>query len=494
MAVQCSKCQKPFRIQADYNRHRKQHDRLFKCTICSRTFGLKTNLGRHMLSHIGAEKKWTIQCSWPGCKTKTVREDYLLKHMRKSHLEKQMTGNPDDIVRLKAKCETQYQQSVREARASAAEHRPTLHEAVANGDEEEVSRLLASGADVNAPIPSLNISSDYSIDMTRGGKWQETPLSLSVLHRRETIFRILLNINSSRKSLLWAFHACIRTDNMQLAGELIKKGVDVNEADTERGNCYPLEIAAAGNHKEILQFLLRRGAITEPSSSTTTGSPLIAAAGRGHAESVNLLLEHGADINLEGGQHGSALGAASYGGHEHIVNLLLEHGADINLEGGQHGSALGAASYNGNKHIVNLLLEHGADINLEGGSFGSALGAASFNGNKHIVNLLLEHGADINLEGGQHGSALGAASFNGNKHIVNLLLEHGADINLEGGSFGSALGAASKYGEEAVVKLLLDKGANPNIRSRFDGTPLRMAMISGNPRIEALLIEHGATE
>jgi hypothetical protein len=43
------------------------------------------------------------------------------------------------------------------------------------------------------------------------------------------------------------------------------------------------------------------------------------------------------------------------------VKLLLENGADVNLEGGEHGTALKAAEETRwNTEIVKLLLEHGA--------------------------------------------------------------------------------------------------------------------------------------
>jgi ankyrin repeat protein len=40
-----------------------------------------------------------------------------------------------------------------------------------------------------------------------------------------------------------------------------------------------------------------------------------------------------------GGDYGNALQAASTGGHEAIVKLLIEKGADVNVQGEYYGNA-----------------------------------------------------------------------------------------------------------------------------------------------------------
>lgn len=43
-----------------------------------------------------------------------------------------------------------------------------------------------------------------------------------------------------------------------------------------------------------------------------------------------MLLDKGADINVQGGEHGTALQAAAYWGGEDVVQILLRQGADMN--------------------------------------------------------------------------------------------------------------------------------------------------------------------
>ncbi|KAJ5733319.1 hypothetical protein N7533_013766 [Penicillium manginii] len=90
--------------------------------------------------------------------------------------------------------------------------------------------------------------------------------------------------------------------------------------------------------------------------------------------------------------YGNALHATSSEGHQEIIKLLLDQGADINVQGGFYGNALQAASLTGHQEIVKLLLEQGADINTQGGFYGNALQAASSKGHQETVKILQQRG------------------------------------------------------------------------------------------------------
>jgi len=145
---------------------------------------------------------------------------------------------------------------------------------------------------------------------------------------------------------------------------------------------------------------------------------------------VELLLENGADVNMQVEHFGTALQAASDSGHAQIVQQLLDWGADVNIQRGPFGTALLNASSGGHSKIVQLLLQNGADVNIQGGQFNTALQAASYSGHDQIVHLLLEAGADVDVVGGQYGTPLESAFYRGHNHIVEQLLEMGADDNL----------------------------------------------------------------
>jgi ankyrin repeat protein len=138
-----------------------------------------------------------------------------------------------------------------------------------------------------------------------------------------------------------------------------------------------------------------------------------------------------------GGKYGTALQAASSMGFLDAVELLLEMGADPNVQG---------ASF--------VILRMFTDMVSAGGRYGTALQAASgadLPGHLKLVKLLLEKGADPNVQGascailstwthtfaagGEYGTALQAASYGGHLEIVQFLLENGADPNIQGANF-----------------------------------------------------------
>ena len=164
--------------------------------------------------------------------------------------------------------------------------------------------------------------------------------------------------------------------------------------------------------------------------------PLYYAPMAGLTEASSALVEMGADVNAQGGQHGNALNAALNAGHETIAKLLIEKGADVNTQIEYYGhhwgeypvNALYIASDGGYEANTKLLIEKGADVNAQVGDYGNALQAASFQGHEAIARLLIGKGADVNAQGGRCGNALHAALIAGHEAIAKLLIEKGADV------------------------------------------------------------------
>jgi ankyrin repeat protein len=163
-------------------------------------------------------------------------------------------------------------------------------------------------------------------------------------------------------------------------------------------------------------------------------SPLYYVASMGAFQLTSLLIHNGADINEvpPSASDDTVLQEAIYKKHKAIVKLLLEHGADINAQGGWYGNALQEAGMAGDREVVQLLIRTGAQVNAEGGYYGTALQAATFLGHLNILQLFLDSGADVNVRLGVYGNALQAAVAGDELDIAELLLTQGANVDPPG--------------------------------------------------------------
>jgi uncharacterized protein len=73
---------------------------------------------------------------------------------------------------------------------------------------------------------------------------------------------------------------------------------------------------------------------------------------------VEILLNHGANINSKTQSGCTALHKASEKGHQKVVETLLNHGADVNIQDESGQKALDVALKNTRHKIVEILERH----------------------------------------------------------------------------------------------------------------------------------------
>ena len=124
------------------------------------------------------------------------------------------------------------------------------------------------------------------------------------------------------------------------------------------------EAAALGETERVRQ-LLRDDPGAVAGFSPDGFTPLHLAAFFGHPDAVDVLLEHGArvDVYAEASFAPVApLGSAAAAGSTEAARLLLDAGADVNTRGREGGfTPLHSAAQSGTDDLVRLLLERGAD-------------------------------------------------------------------------------------------------------------------------------------
>ncbi|RHY89155.1 hypothetical protein DYB35_011935 [Aphanomyces astaci] len=97
---------------------------------------------------------------------------------------------------------------------------------------------------------------------------------------------------------------------------------------------------------------------------------------------------HGPDINSRSADNLTALHYAARGGHTECMRILLEAGANPNVEDERHVTPLHLASVGGFGLGVKLLLDNKADPFVEDADHNTALSAAEAGGNVGCARLL----------------------------------------------------------------------------------------------------------
>jgi ankyrin repeat protein len=310
---------------------------------------------------------------------------------------------------------------------------------------------------------------------------------------------------------------------------LLESGADIEgEGPNDCGTA--LRTAAYKGHTTIVQLLLKYGADVNACDAKNG----IAVAGAAHHDDIPmilLLLERGANLNLAG-EYGSPLSYAAAWAGENTVKLLLEHGAHVEVDsinalkaaidsyrkednvrtilhhavGFDHAlaPAIVKAAEKGHNGLVDLLLKHGADINSviecrqlqhfniyqvlpRTKQMITPLSEAVRRGERSTVKLLLDRGAKPNVNGGQAlQSCILKPDYD--QRMMEFLLRYGADVNTVGGEHGSALIAAcSKRGIDVVkidvVRRFLELKADINpAMSKANSSPTSGKSLMSSPQ------------
>ncbi|KAF4995252.1 hypothetical protein FDECE_12859 [Fusarium decemcellulare] len=256
------------------------------------------------------------------------------------------------------------------------------------------------------------------------------------------------------------------------------------------------EAAELDEYAVVRELLSAKGGEAEQISYAQQQNLLYHAIENPDHKLVRFLLDKRVEVDSrvqEGFQDGdTALIRAAHSGNKLMVQLLLEEGANPNLQGCRGVTALmGNYEWASSPEVTKLLLDGGANPNLQNEDGETALMSASWAGEWAIVGLLLDSGADPNIRGEQEvNTALIWAVTWDYEAAVELLIAKGANINLRGPSGATALIVASEEGYVGIVKLLLENGADPDVQDDSNCTALMRAIISGHKAVSEVLIGH----
>ncbi|MGV3708042.1 MAG: ankyrin repeat domain-containing protein, partial [Gemmatimonas sp.] len=342
-------------------------------------------------------------------------------------------------------------------------------------NEQIVRQLLEAGGDPNAFI------------VLNGDEHAKIPaLFFAAANNNVPATRLLLEHGALANDGESVYHAAER-DNVECLELLLKFGADLTSAHAYWGNT-PLYFLAG--YKPF--------------------SPMCASSERG----MRWLLEHGADPNVvsnSGDAHKASPNRAEtplhrtalYGKSVEVAQMLVHHGAIVDLPRGDGRSAYVLAVRAGNTPVAEFLAERGANTDALQPS--DKLVAACLLGDESTARALVaQHPTLLSELTAEDRQTLALAVEEGRESSVRLMVQLGWDLSAEGAWGGTPLHHAAWHGKPAMTQLLIELGAPVNFRdSTYGSSPIAWAShgsTNGRPghdddyvAVTDLLLRAGAT-
>ena len=224
------------------------------------------------------------------------------------------------------------------------------------------------------------------------------------------------------------------------------------------------------------------------------------AAFSGSLELVKFFLEEiGFKLDNSSGEHRSPLVQAAGQGHAQIVQYLIDKEADINSQGnpGKTTALIGACEM-GQMETARMLIENGASLELVAVNGLNAIQSACLNGQQQVLKYLVNQGADWRVKLEEDGSTLLHLACQSESHAIletcQYLVEK-LELNVNArdkqGATPLILGVATKKGKE-LIELFIEQGADLEVVSKYGMTAVMEASATGQLEIHKLLVAHGA--
>ena len=294
----------------------------------------------------------------------------------------------------------------------------------------------------------------------------------------------------------------VRISSVDIVKILIEHGANVN---AEYHGITPLHLAAVGARLRIAEMLIAQGA--DVNAIDDMGRTVLMWASEEDSEDsmelVKLLLEKGADSNVQFTDGTTAVFNAVRNRNQELLELFIQHGANVNLGPDTGATLLGMVAFLGDVKILETLLKAGANPEPSIGGV-TALQLAIDKGHNDVIAVLKKYGAvDPREQDRAEEEAkewddyvtkeLFEAIEAGNLVRVTDALAAGTPLTTFDLKGDTPLLTAVESGDEHMVQLLLDHGSDPNAKNSRNGeTALMRAMEKKYLHLASLLLGFGA--
>lgn len=240
---------------------------------------------------------------------------------------------------------------------------------------------------------------------------------------------------------------------VEIAEILIEGGADVHLADAEGDT--PLALALAGTHNELEEDDDVDAEADEAKSDAAWQAVLAGP----HIQIAKLLLKAGAKADTTNGFINRFFLSCCREGSTSLVQLLLDHGADVNARDNINMTPLMYAM--SQPDVFRLLLDRGADVNIECDLEVTVLDGLLGDGQLDLAQLVIDHGGDVN----ERNYYVTRAAADGEMDVVQFLLRNGADPNQVNDEGETASSLARLHGHREIALVLREARGLPEVET-----------------------------
>lgn len=254
-----------------------------------------------------------------------------------------------------------------------------VHYAALGGHVDALRLLLEKGAATGC---STRLGGDCPLHLAAQGGHVE---AISVLCE----FGANINIRSGNRGY-YPIHYAARFGHAEVISLLHKKGATIDALDNLSQT--PLLYAVWQDQIQAVSLLCEYGASVNHAMRSGMHI-LVAAAARGRADIVSILCQKGADVQIDMDAYAffscASLLEAAKGNHNEVAQVLLDHGANIDVQNKEEGwTPLHNAADQGHKEMVKLLLEKGANRKVTAKDGQTARALARKKGHREVCKML----------------------------------------------------------------------------------------------------------
>ena len=420
-----------------------------------------------------------------------------------------------------------------------------LHKAAANGKTAAATLLLSRGARANmktnnGQVPlHLSAQRGYQAlcdvllangaDINAAGNIGNTAVHLALIAGATNTSKSLLknkhfDLFSRNREGLDCFDIAIDHEQTEALPMIIYLAALPSTLSAEKSKNYFVEgiqRAVIANKAKSLAVLQKFCGVVDEDFDLLP--PYFTAAEYGCFEVLKLYLDNGLDVNSQlTGSNVSLLHMAVTGNSVRAVELLIDRGANIELQDSMKWTPLHFGMFFGHVNVIGTLIARGADTNAQDYRGFTPTHLAVRSGNSAIVQMAMENGGDLDAKNKDGVTPLQLA-YGKLKEALKVELikrkptpkpndiasmfvlagfmskldeymsENDVDVNAIKSEFSMFHGAI-QAGNVEMVKFLVDHGADVHLKSKIsEWSPLHLAAVSLNLEVIEFLLAKGAS-